>query len=187
MVHPFVRWCSFALCRSNVFLVLVGNEEPYIHLSLRPIWKWESGFTLSLNAAKNSNYIEKYFKPKLSKIKLCTKTQRMRITISPRSGDRGRQTFAIFEILFTGVGMANLWRSLAPLLGEIEICLHWVFCRKFNLKQLLFAAFFYIIGTFCSVPPRSDCTFPFQCILSKMANFWCPMALLLEEMKTYTQ
>ncbi len=32
-----------------------------------------SEFTLRLKAAKNSNYIEKYFKPNLSKIKFRTK------------------------------------------------------------------------------------------------------------------
>ncbi len=31
--------------------------------------EWESRFTSRLNAAKNSNYIEKYFKQKLSKNK----------------------------------------------------------------------------------------------------------------------
>ncbi len=37
---------------------------------------------------------------------------------------------------------------LAPLLGEIEICIQWVFYRKFNFGQLLFKAFFDIIKSF---------------------------------------
>ncbi len=37
----------------------------------------------------------------------------------------------------------NLWTPLAPLLGEIQLCVHWVFCRKFNSKQLLYEAFFW--------------------------------------------
>ncbi len=35
----------------------------------------------------------------------------------------------------------HLWSSLPPLLGQIQICFHWAFCRKFNSKQLLFEAF----------------------------------------------
>ncbi len=38
--------------------------------------------------------------------------------------------------------MTNLWRPLAPLLGEIEICIYRIFCRKFNTVQLLFETFF---------------------------------------------
>ncbi len=36
----------------------------------------------------------------------------------------------------------------APLLGEIEICIQRVFCRKLNFGQLLFEAFFDIIKSF---------------------------------------
>ncbi len=35
--------------------------------------EWESRFTLGLNAAKNVDYIEKWFKQKLRKIKFPTK------------------------------------------------------------------------------------------------------------------
>ncbi len=35
--------------------------------------EWESMFTMGQNTAKSSNYIEKCFKQKLSKIKLSTK------------------------------------------------------------------------------------------------------------------
>ncbi len=44
--------------------------------------------------------------------------------------------------------------SLAPLLGEIETWVHSVFCKKFNLRQLLFEAFFDTIGTSASVLPH---------------------------------
>ncbi len=40
---------------------------------------------------------------------------------------------------------------LAPLPGEIEICVHWVFLRKLNSQQLLFEAFFDIISIFGSI------------------------------------
>ncbi len=42
----------------------------------------------------------------------------------------------------------NSWSPLVPLLGYIEICVQWDFCRKFNSTQLLFQAFFDIIGIF---------------------------------------
>ncbi len=38
--------------------------------------------------------------------------------------------------------MANLWNPLAPLLGEIDICAHWVLWSKFDFIQFLFKAFF---------------------------------------------
>ncbi len=49
--------------------------------------------------------------------------------------------------------MANVWRPLAPLLGETKICFHWVFRRKFNSAQLLFEAVFDIINNFCNIQP----------------------------------
>ncbi len=53
----------------------------------------------------------------------------------------------------------NLWTPLAPLLGEIQLCVHWVFCRKFNSEQLLYEAFFYIIRIFCNVLPKRNALF----------------------------
>ncbi len=44
--------------------------------------------------------------------------------------------------------MANVWSLIPPLLGEIEICIQRVFCKKFNFGQLLLEAFFDTIGTF---------------------------------------
>ncbi len=44
--------------------------------------------------------------------------------------------------------MANVWSIIATLLDEIELCIQWVFCRKFNCRQLLFKAFFDIIKCF---------------------------------------
>ncbi len=48
---------------------------------------------------------------------------------------------------------SNLWSPLPPLLGYIEVCLRWVFRRKFNSAQFLFKAFFDTINNFCSVQP----------------------------------
>ncbi len=44
-----------------------------------------------------------------------------------------------------------LCSPLAPLLTEIKICAHWLFWTKVNAQQLLFEAFFYILGSFCSI------------------------------------
>ncbi len=54
--------------------------------------------------------------------------------------------------------------------GEIEMCVHWVFCRKFDLIQFLFEAFFNIIGTFGSGQFKSEPTFPFQYIIKYLRN-----------------
>ncbi len=45
----------------------------------------------------------------------------------------------------------NLWRLLVSLLGEIDICAHWLFCLKFNFEQLLlFKEIFDIMHIFSS-------------------------------------
>ncbi len=53
-----------------------------------------SSFTSTLNTAKSTNYIEKFFRQKQSKIKFSKKQQQTRISISPRSGARGLQRLA---------------------------------------------------------------------------------------------
>ncbi len=40
-----------------------------------------------------------------------------------------------------------------------------ILSAKFNFEQLLFEAFFDIVGSFGSVEPRSESTFPFQYII----------------------
>ncbi len=50
---------------------------------------------------------------------------------------------------------------LAPLLGDIDICAHRVFHRKFNTQQLLFEAFLGIKRIFCNVQPLSESIFLF--------------------------
>ncbi len=57
-------------------------------------------------------------------------------------------------------------------------------CRKFKFRQALIEAFFNIIGTIGSVRSYSEPNFPFQRIISKMANLWCPLAPLLGEIRT---
>ncbi len=54
---------------------------------------------------------------------------------------------------------------------------------KFNFRQFLFEVFFDITGIFCSVPPQSKPTFPFQYILIfilKMANVFRPLTPFLK-------
>ncbi len=45
----------------------------------------------------------------------------------------------------------SLRSPLLPLLGELDIRVHWVFCRKFNSEQFLCEAFLCIIGIFGSI------------------------------------
>ncbi len=57
----------------------------------------EHMFTLELNTAESSNYIEKCFKQ--IKLNFLQKTQWAHVFISSRSGARGHQGYAIFEIM----------------------------------------------------------------------------------------
>ncbi len=50
----------------------------------------------------------------------------------------------------------------APLVGEIDIYIHGLFCTKFNSKQLLFEQFFDIIGNFGSIQSGKESIFLFQ-------------------------
>ncbi len=50
----------------------------------------------------------------------------------------------------------NLWSSLAPLLGKIDICAHWVFCRKLNSEQFLCETFFDIIDILAALSPKAN-------------------------------
>ncbi len=61
--------------------------------------KWECRFTLTLNTAKNIDYIEKCFKQKLSIIKFIAKNKWTLISIFLRSGATGLQKFAVFYII----------------------------------------------------------------------------------------
>ncbi len=58
-----------------------------------------------------------------------------------------------------------LW-PLAPFLRESEIYVHWVSGRKFNnFNQLLFEAFFDIIGTFGNIQRQCEPTFSYQYVI----------------------
>ncbi len=57
-------------------------------------------------------------------------------------------------------------RLLTPFLRETNISVHWVSCRKFNnFNQLLFEAFFDIIGTFGNIWLQCEPTFSYQYII----------------------
>ncbi len=64
------------------------------------------------------------------------------------------------------------------------MCTQGDFCKKFKFGQVLIEAFFNIIGALDSVRSYSEPNFPFQRIISKMANLWCPLAPLLREIRT---
>ncbi len=59
--------------------------------------------------------------------------------------------------------------------------------RKFNFRQLLIEQFFDIICTFGSIQPKTEPTFPYQRIISKMVNLWWPVAPLLGQVEIYVQ
>ncbi len=52
----------------------------------------------------------------------------------------------------------DLWRPLAQLVGEIDICARGLFCAKFNFEQLLFEAFFDVMRIFGRVETESEHT-----------------------------
>ncbi len=74
---------------------------------------------------------------------------------------------------------------LTTLLVEIDICVHWLFCRKFNSEQFLFEAFFNIICIFCRIEPlpiirilfSNNCfgllTLPYSCFLTIPVRLLC--------------
>ncbi len=65
------------------------------------------------------------------------------MSIHLTSGARELQRFAIPILAHHILKMANHWKPLAPLLGEIDICSHPVrfFCKKFNFGRLLIKYF----------------------------------------------
>ncbi len=74
----------------------------------------------------------------------------------------------------------NFWSPLAPLLGTIDMCAHWLYCTKFNAQQLLFEAFFNITDSFGSVEHELNLLSHFSAIeYLKHINFWSPLAPLL--------
>ncbi len=76
--------------------------------------------------------------------------------------------------------------SLAPLLKKIEICVHWVFCGKFNSEQLLLEAFFNILNPYCLQHSTIKWTYfliPVHNKISKMEIFGVPLAPFLGEIE----
>ncbi len=68
-----------------------------------------------------------------------------------------------YNIIFENI---NLSSHVAPLLREIDMGAHWLFCTKFNAQQLLFEAFLDIMHIFGSVWLESESTF------SLLYNIW---------------
>ncbi len=49
-----------------------------------------------------------------------------------------------------------------PLVGEMDMCAHWLFCTKHNAQTLLFEQFFNIFSNFDSSQPENESTFQSQ-------------------------
>ncbi len=93
----------------------------------------------------------------LLSIKFLTKVSGC-LCLSPHRVELGVPKTGTLEILYCTemenyLKHINLWSPLAPLLEEIDMCVHYLFCRKFNAQQLLFEAFSDIIGNFGSLEP----------------------------------
>ncbi len=78
--------------------------------------------------------------------------------------------------------MTNFWNPLAPLLGEIWICVRRVFCKKFNSKQF-FKVFCNIIVLFAAFHPKVNLLTHSDTLYLKNGNLWSPLAPLLREME----
>ncbi len=72
-------------------------------------------FTLELSAAKNIDYIEKYFKGKLQRIKFPTKNSVDACLYLPLKWSYGAPKIGVFEILYYTEMEENLRSLLAPL------------------------------------------------------------------------
>ncbi len=89
----------------------------------------------------------------------------MHISTSPSSGARGSNDLYSNSSALCFKNNKCL-RLLVPFLGESEICVHSVSCRKFNnFNQLLIEAFFHIIETFGNIQPQCEPTFSNQYIV----------------------
>ncbi len=94
MVHEYVKMISV----QPALRMELGGSKDVLFLKYYDTLQWESRFTLQLNATKNTNYIEKWFKRKSYKIKLPIKKLNGSISlIYFRSGVRGLQRFAFFK------------------------------------------------------------------------------------------
>ncbi len=96
------------------------------------------------------------------------------MSISPSSGARGLQGFVIFKTTCTGIGMANLCSTLAPLLRKIDICAPWDFCQKYNFGQLLIKAFFWYNRYFWQCSALKWTCFPITVLYLKIDKFLVP-------------
>ncbi len=66
----------------------------------------------------------------------------------------------------------NLWKPLAPLLGEVDTSDHWLSCTRFKAQQLLFEAFLDVTRIFATIEPWSESTFPFLYIIVLLLQHW---------------
>ncbi len=85
-------------------------------------------------------------------------------------------TFFVVNVTHLKSYNVQKWKSpLAPLLGETDMCAHWLCCTKFNYKQLLFEPFLDVMHIFGSVEPKVNPISHF-CTLNDLniLIFWAP-------------
>ncbi len=78
--------------------------------------------------------------------------------------------------------LTDLWRPLAPLMEEMDICARELFCSKFNSEQLLFEAFLIYCVFLASLSPKVNLISHF-CTLKdfKQTDLWSPQTPLMGE------
>ncbi len=141
------------LVHAHVYLPRSGSRAPKIAMLkyYYNVLKWKNKFTSEFKNAKITDYIKKWFIPKLI----------LSVFFAAVSPDVN--LFFRFNTL-QYFKLGNLWSPIA-LLREVDMCTHWVFCRKFNIQQILFEAFFDIINIFGSAEPENESTLFFQYII----------------------
>ncbi len=91
---------------------------------------------------------------------ICVSPPRMELGDS--KDDMLEKSECIFPFLYNLIFKPyHLSSPLAPLQKEMDICLQWLFCPKFDAEKLLFEAILGILCIFRSVQPKSECNFPF--------------------------
>ncbi len=96
-----------------------------------------------------------------SELNFVPKSPRVHMSISPTCGVWGLQKSVHLKSY-----NVQKWKSpLAPIVGETDICAHWLFCTEFISEELSFEVFFDVMRIFGSIVPQSESNFPFLYII----------------------
>ncbi len=160
--------CYHHQCKFNVILKLnlyfFENVAEKVRRRIKEEFRWVQIFVIiSVDSLQGSTLPKVRIISKNTSNKICwashffQKSHR-RLCLSAHWVELGVPKIRTFEVLYCTkmekyLIHINLWSFLVPLLEETNICVHWLFCRKFNARQLLFEAFSDIIGNFGHLEP----------------------------------